>query len=102
MTDTGIVDEISTSARTRAEDTKHEESFMASFTRADTRIFVITFAGTLAASVLTVVVVGLGLLVVRVAHQLRPDVPGTGLGCPFLHPLQKSFFTEVRGEETVN
>jgi len=46
-----------TDQKERGED--QEPSFWPSFTRADTRLFIVTFAGTLAANVMTLVVVAL-------------------------------------------
>jgi hypothetical protein len=51
---------------------EHEESFWASFTRADRRLFLITFAGTVAANVVTVMVVAIALIVARPPPGVRP------------------------------
>ena len=61
--------EESASAEARAEAKPEPEPFWASFNDTDVKLFVVTFAGTLAAGVLTVVIVGLGLLVIRVARD---------------------------------
>jgi hypothetical protein len=68
MTDTG-----------RAEK-EREPSFVASFTAADWRLLVMTFTGTLAANVVTVVVVALAVIVARYmlsteANGPHPNVP---------------------------
>lgn len=62
-------------------DDKHEEptgerqpSFLASFSQADLRLLLITFAGTVAANVVTVMVVAVALIAARPKNSERPTV----------------------------
>jgi hypothetical protein len=64
-----------TTAAERSED-KHEHSFLASFSQADLRLFLITFAGTVAANVITVMVVAVAVILTRPPMTLRPNVDG--------------------------
>lgn len=47
-------------------------SFWASFTQADMRVLVITFAGTLAANIVTVLVVAVAVVVARSSAHPKP------------------------------
>jgi len=47
---------------------KPEQSLWASFTQADRKVFLITFAGTVAANVATVLVVALAVIIARSSH----------------------------------
>ncbi len=58
------------------ERTEEEQSFWASFDQADMKLFLVTFAGTLAATILAVVVVGLGLLLIRLARDQHQGFMG--------------------------
>jgi hypothetical protein len=53
---------------------EREHSFLASFSQADLRLFLITFAGTVAANVVTVMVVAVALIVARPQLGGRPTV----------------------------
>lgn len=49
----------------RPEEKKDTESFLASFNRADAKLFLITFAGTVAANIVTVLVVAAAIILDR-------------------------------------
>jgi len=51
---------------------KHEESFWASFNRADMKLFLLTFAGTVAANVVTVMVVAVAIILAQPPKGERP------------------------------
>lgn len=51
---------------------EREHSFWASFSQADLRLFLLTFAGTVAANVVTVVVVAVALILARPPLSERP------------------------------
>jgi hypothetical protein len=48
-----------------AKEQEHQESFWASFNQADMKLFVLTFAGTVAANIVTVMVVAVAVILVR-------------------------------------
>ena len=62
-----------------AEEEEHEASFWASFTRADTRLFLMTFAGTVAANIVTVMVVAVALIASRPSNGGRRPTVGSVL-----------------------
>jgi hypothetical protein len=51
---------------------ERERSFLASFSQADLKLFVVTFAGTVAANVVTVIIVAVALLLARPPAGVRP------------------------------
>lgn len=53
---------------------ERERSFWASFSQADMKLFLVTFAGTVAANVVTVMVVAVALIASRPATGGRPTV----------------------------
>lgn len=59
-------------AEVGAEIEPENESLWASFNRADMKLFIVTFAGTLAANVMTVTVVAVALLIARPLTIGRP------------------------------
>jgi hypothetical protein len=66
-------------AATTPDDTEHgdkepEPSFLASFNRADAKLFLVTFAGTVAANVITVMVVAVAVILARPQLAGRPTV----------------------------
>jgi len=61
-----------TSAEEEHGDKEAEPSFWDSFTRADARLFLMTFAGTVAANVVTVMVVAVALIASRPPSSGRP------------------------------
>jgi hypothetical protein len=59
----------------RQAEKERQESLWASFTRADMRLFLVTFAGTVAANLVTVVVVAVAIIFARPSNSARPT-PG--------------------------
>jgi hypothetical protein len=57
------------------------ESFWASFNRADAKLFLITFAGTVAANVVTVMTVAVAIIVARLLQAPAPSA-GVNVGAP--------------------
>ena len=55
---------------------EHQESLWASFTRADMRLFLVTFAGTVAANILTVMLVAVAIILDRPSSGPRPTSTG--------------------------
>ena len=53
---------------------EHQESFWASFNRADAKLLLVTFAGTVAANAVTVMVVAIALISARPAFAGRPGI----------------------------
>src|SRR5262245_12135017 len=62
----------STARKETSED--RESSFVGSFSQADMRLFVVTFTGTVAANVVTVLVVAVAILLARSGSSSRPSV----------------------------
>jgi hypothetical protein len=89
---------------------EREQSLWASFSRADMRLFLVTFAGTVAANVVTVMVVAVAVIVARSGTSGRPTAGGVlidlfcglsgamavGIGVTAIRPLRKSG-TQFRG-----
>lgn len=72
-----MTDQAADDAENMAKEDRKESSFLPLFTRADTRLFLITFAGTVAANVVTVMLVALAVVMVR--HP--------GFGKPTMHAV---------------
>jgi hypothetical protein len=56
----------------RQAEKERQEPLWASFTRADMRLFLVTFAGTVAANLVTVVVVAVAIIFARPPNSARP------------------------------